>query len=382
LTVARWGWYQGAMARNKNAQSQSKEEQVSGVGRAGKYLAALHVSRAEVLLLTALYGSVLAIAHWAGMFWGLLALAVALLVAGRLVARLLRYALWEQWKRIDRETRDTELLASGFDWRPVVVLSVVAVVLIGNNYFGHRQHFRYIVAQIYKKPADAPYLKGASFRNAGSHGGVQLVYQRRFVARYGSWAHIIEFAYWVGWRVVGFLLLPIVVVLLLPGESLGDYGLRTKGLTKHLWIYLVLFMIVLPAVILVSYTPAFRSHYPFPWSGGRIRGDVHGSQLLTWELMYAAQFFSLEFFFRGFMLNALRRSMGAYAIFAMVVPYCMIHFGKPIAETFGAIAAGLVLGTLALGTRSIWSGFFIHVSVALSMDLAALVQKGALPRLW
>ena len=37
--------------------------------------------------------------------------------------------------------------------------------------------------------------------------------------------------------------------------------------------------------------------------------------------------------------------------------------------------AGIVLGTLALRTRSIWLGVFIHVSVALSMDVAAIWQK-------
>jgi membrane protease YdiL (CAAX protease family) len=144
----------------------------------------------------------------------------------------------------------------------------------------------------------------------------------------------------------------------------------------------ILFGIVLPAVIMVSYTPSFKYHYPFPW--GRAGGGmpVPLRQLLVWELFYAAQFFSLEFFFRGFMLSALRRSMGAYAIFAMVVPYCMIHFGKPLAETLGAFVAGLILGTLALRTRSIWCGVFIHVSVAVSMDMAALLQKGTFPTRW
>jgi hypothetical protein len=56
----------------------------------------------------------------------------------------------------------------------------------------------------------------------------------------------------------------------------------------------------------------------------------------------------------------------------MVVPYCMIHYGKPMAETCGAIFAGLVLGTIAMRTRSIWGGVAIHVCVALSMDGLAL----------
>jgi len=74
--------------------------------------------------------------------------------------------------------------------------------------------------------------------------------------------------------------------------------------------------------------------------------------------------------------------MGSQAIFAMVVPYVMIHFGKPMPETFAAILAGIFLGTLAMKTRSIWAGFLIHVSVAVSMDVAALLQTGGLPHAW
>src|SRR5690606_8230997 len=81
---------------------------------------------------------------------------------------------------------------------------------------------------------------------------------------------------------------------------------------------------------------------------------------------------SLEFFFRGFMLKALAPRLGSSAIFVMVVPYCMIHFGKAMPETLGAIVAGLVLGTLAMRTRSIWGGVLLHIAVALTMDLLAV----------
>ena len=93
-----------------------------------------------------------------------------------------------------------------------------------------------------------------------------------------------------------------------------------------------------------------------------------------WEAMYAIQFLSLEFFFRGFMLQGLRRAFGSGAIVVMMVPYCMIHYGKPMPETFGAIGAGLILGTLAMRTRSIWGGVMIHVGVAWTMDLLAVSQ--------
>jgi membrane protease YdiL (CAAX protease family) len=59
-----------------------------------------------------------------------------------------------------------------------------------------------------------------------------------------------------------------------------------------------------------------------------------------------------------------------------MIPYVMIHFGKPLPETLGAIIAGLVLGHLALKSRSVWLGIATHVIVATSMDFAALLRRG------
>ena len=92
--------------------------------------------------------------------------------------------------------------------------------------------------------------------------------------------------------------------------------------------------------------------------------------------MYAVQFASLEFFFRGFLLHGLVRRLGYLSIFVMMGLYMMIHFQKPAAEAFAAVIAGFVLGTLALESRSIWGGAFSHVTVALSMDFLALWHRG------
>ncbi len=56
----------------------------------------------------------------------------------------------------------------------------------------------------------------------------------------------------------------------------------------------------------------------------------------------------------------------------MTIPYCMIHFGKPMPEALGAIGAGVVLGLLSLKTRSIWLGAAIHIGVAWTMDALAI----------
>jgi membrane protease YdiL (CAAX protease family) len=62
----------------------------------------------------------------------------------------------------------------------------------------------------------------------------------------------------------------------------------------------------------------------------------------------------------------------------MMLPYCMIHFTKPLPEACASIVAGLALGLMSLKTRSIWLGAALHITVALSMDLASLARQGFL----
>jgi membrane protease YdiL (CAAX protease family) len=253
------------------------------------------------------------------------------------VLALLRKWTVDQWRAIDAERQPPP--AGRFDWRPLVVLVTVALVLTTQWYWGDRDSY----ARLVRRPPPGEWLH--------------------------SWYELKSFAYWTAWRVGGFLVVPVLVVLCWPGEKLRDFGFSTKGFVRHLWIYLALFLAILPLVIAVSYTKPFREQYPFYKLANRSTFDF-----VAWEIMYAAQFFSLEFFFRGFMVHGLKRAFGSHAIWVMVVPYTMIHFQKPVLECFGAVFAGIVLGTLALRTRSIWAGVLIHVSVALTMDLLSLAN--------
>jgi membrane protease YdiL (CAAX protease family) len=126
---------------------------------------------------------------------------------------------------------------------------------------------------------------------------------------------------------------------------------------------------VLPFVLLVAQQDQFLRTYPFyKYANQSVR------HFLAWQFLYAVQFLALEFFFRGYMLKGLRHKFGYGAIFVMIVPYCMIHYPKPLPETLGAILAGIALGTLAMRTRSIWGGVLIHVGVALTMDWLAVAE--------
>jgi len=187
---------------------------------------------------------------------------------------------------------------------------------------------------------------------------------------FSQWYELWQLGYWAIVKVIAYFVIPAIAIAVHPRLHWRDIGFSTEGLSSHARLYALLFIPVFVAVVAVSFTEEFTTYYPFYFHATRSAFDFW-----IWELLYVAQFFSLEFFFRGFLLQPASRTMGSSSIVAMMIPYVMIHFGKPLPECFAAVLAGVVLGTLALKTRSIWAGFFLHVSVALSMDVLSCLHR-------
>lgn len=181
--------------------------------------------------------------------------------------------------------------------------------------------------------------------------------------------------WWSCVTVCFYFILPALFVRLILRQPLSSYGLRWRGAFKDYHLYFLMFVVMLPTVLFVSGAASFQARYPFYQMEP---GEALAPFFWQWEFFYFLQFFSLEFFFRGFMVHGLKHRFGYYSVFVMSVPYCMIHFHKPLPEALAAIVAGVVLGTLSLKSRSILLGVAIHYSVAITMDLAALWRKGLL----
>lgn len=192
-----------------------------------------------------------------------------------------------------------------------------------------------------------------------------------------GWLELAGYLWWTSCHLLTFIVLPWLVIRFLFNEKMIDFGWRWNQVGAHWRGYLLLLSPILVFVVLVSMGEDFVAHYPFYSQAGRSWVDF-----LLWQLLYMGQFIVLEFFFRGFMLNALRPALGANAIWVMCVPYLMIHFPKLWLEATGAILFGLFLGILALQSRSIWGGVLVHAGVALSMDIAALLRKHEFPQLF
>jgi hypothetical protein len=255
---------------------------------------------------------------------------------------LLKKLTIDQWAAIDREYLSEATPNSHA--RAILVTAAIALVI--PKYFGSPssfQNFPWLVAAF----ADYPY------------------------------PDLHPQLFWAAFKLIHYGLLPYLCIKLVLKSDLRAHGVRFVWEPKVWLLYAGLLLFVLPLTYLAAGTSSFLRTYP-KYAGA---GDSL-PQLLLWEFAYAFQFLMLEFFFRGFLNFALARRIGSLSIFVMIVPYAMIHLAKPMAECLGSILTGIVLGTVALRTRSIYGGVVVHCVVAWSMDLFALAEKGRLSQLF
>ena len=167
------------------------------------------------------------------------------------------------------------------------------------------------------------------------------------------------------------LLIPILVAKFGTREKLIDYGIQL-GNQKLGWsVTGVAWLLMIPVVILaVIVYPPFVAKYPLCKAV-----TISWQAFLLYQLAYGVYMFSWEFFFRGFMLFGLERQFGNYSILIQTIPFAVLHYTKPLPEALGSIIAGVLLGILALETRSFIYGAAIHWLVAMTMDVVAVAFR-------
>jgi hypothetical protein len=171
-----------------------------------------------------------------------------------------------------------------------------------------------------------------------------------------------------------FFLLPLGFHYCFPLENSNPFGLRKFKIKESLILYGPLVLIMIPVLWIACGQESFYKFYPL-YKPTSIKG------WLVFEAVYMLQFFSVEFFFRGFGLFRLEKHFPGYGLFMMTLPYALIHIHKPFGEAIGSIFAGLVLGRLALKGGSIWPGVMVHCSIAFSADFFSLIHSGRFAQL-
>lgn len=195
-------------------------------------------------------------------------------------------------------------------------------------------------------------------------------FQLHFAEYFGNapLAESYPYYYWFLTTALTLLLVPALVAKFGTRARLNDYGIRLGnqklGWRVTLTAWILMFQVVILAVIVY---PPFLTKYPL------CKVVANSWQtFLPYQLAYGVYMFSWEFFFRGFMLFGLEKRFGNYSILIQTIPFAVMHYSKPLPEALGSIVAGVLLGVLALETRSFIYGAAIHWLVAMTMDIVVV----------
>ncbi len=192
-----------------------------------------------------------------------------------------------------------------------------------------------------------------------------------FVARSTAWLSIPHRAFhehlWShALAVMLLMIVPLIAGWRLEGWTPRDLGFGVRGAGRELLVVMALWAAMVPIVWAVHDTPSFAATYP------RFAPAEHSLQLyLLYEGFYLVKWIAWEFFFRGFLLFGYARDLLSRSVLVSTIPFVLMHFGKPEAEVFGSLVAGLVLCFIALRSKSIWPGVLLHWLVAGTMDFFA-----------
>jgi membrane protease YdiL (CAAX protease family) len=185
------------------------------------------------------------------------------------------------------------------------------------------------------------------------------------------------------WRCIWWTLVPILALLVVPHASLRtatrvspDDKVPTAGFGLGNWrlglgAVLLFYAVMIPVLLIFAVpSPDFQARYPLCAEATASTG-----KFVFYEACLVAYFIGWEYFFRGFLTFGLEKTFGVWTIWVQMLPFVVMHFDKPDLEALSSIFAGVVLGWLALRTRSFWYGAVIHGGVDVTLDLMLTASK-------
>ena len=170
----------------------------------------------------------------------------------------------------------------------------------------------------------------------------------------------------------GFLLfiLPMILITLVLKQRPRNFGFRIGDWKFGLKSALVFVIVMVPVLWFASASESFARTYP--QGGSFVRENI--SVLLYYEIFVGFYMLAWEFFWRGYMMFGLKEKFGYYAILIQMVPFFILHRGKPEIEIFASIFAGLILGIQAWRANSFIYCFIVHWSIMIFVDVVSVLR--------
>jgi len=152
-----------------------------------------------------------------------------------------------------------------------------------------------------------------------------------------------------------YAILPFLTILIILRKNPLDYGFRIGN--YKLWGFYVAITVVIgiPVSYISSHFSSVSHYYTRCFDN---------YNFLTQIIPFL---FAWEYLLRGFLLFGLMKKFKEASILIQMVPFVLLHFGKPEIETLFCIPMGLWLGFVAYRGKSFWPAFIIHVFINITL---------------
>lgn len=157
--------------------------------------------------------------------------------------------------------------------------------------------------------------------------------------------------YWAS-SLVYYFILPVFFILVFLRKNPLDFGLRPGNWRVWLVHLGMAALISLPVLYIGSRFTSLDEYYAFEELG-----------LLFYFLETLVYMLGWEFICRGYLLFGLKEKFGELSILIQLIPFVMLHFGKPEIETLSTIITGIIFGYIAYRGNSFWPAFLLHVFI-------------------
>lgn len=160
---------------------------------------------------------------------------------------------------------------------------------------------------------------------------------------------------------VYYAILPILTILVVLRKNPLDFGLRLGN--YRVWsVYVAITCVVaFPILLITSRFSSFEQYY-----------TISDFDLPVYFIKMVSYLVGWEFIFRGFLLFGLKEKFKEGSILIQMIPFLLLHFGKPEAEVISTIPMGIFFGYIAYRGGSYWPAFLIHLFI--NVTFRALVN--------
>jgi hypothetical protein len=163
----------------------------------------------------------------------------------------------------------------------------------------------------------------------------------------------------LGWQnsMLYFFALPVLAIVLALRRNPLDFGLRLG----HVRIWGFHLLVALPVIFAIVYLGA---------STAEVQAYYHDREFNPFAYMInvGLQLFAWEFILRGFMLFGLKERLKEASILIQMIPFALLHLGKPESETISCIFSGIYFGYVCYRGNSFWPAFIIHLFINYSAE--------------